>query len=294
MPLIASATCVSLSSWSQSVGVAAVVIAPRPPETSRVLRSKSCMLVEDAGPVEDALLLRARAVRERAVHATSSGAGPREDPRHVVGEAVGVARAARRPALAALRAVRRRSPTTATTGEVEPLAALGRLPRPRRRRAAPLRRSASSAAPRDRRPPSLRVIQQLTYARLCSCSITTPSAPGTCRSCALPARSICLFCVEPISTRIAERDAHHHVAGAADRVRDVAAVDEVDVRQLAGDEPRARRRRARDRVVDLAREVRRAARIADFRRRSRYRRRRRPGTRCCRSASGLPATPPRS
>ena len=71
-----SGTCVSLSSWLQSASVArGRDRAEAAGDVARVAL-EVVVLVEDAGPVEDALLLRAGAVRERAVLRRRSGAGP--------------------------------------------------------------------------------------------------------------------------------------------------------------------------------------------------------------------------
>src|SRR5262249_10600682 len=83
-------------------------------------------LVVDAGPVEHALLLGPGAVRERAVHRRRLARAGAEDPGDVVGQPVGVARAARRPTLAALAAVVLGLRPPPAAREVEPLAALDR------------------------------------------------------------------------------------------------------------------------------------------------------------------------
>ena len=70
-------------------------------------------LIEDRGRVEDALLLRARALRVRAVGRGGLARPSTKDPRDVVGKPIGMARAAGRPAFA--------RPATAT-GEEEALA----------------------------------------------------------------------------------------------------------------------------------------------------------------------------
>src|SRR5207302_7425255 len=83
-------------------------------------------LVEDAGVVEDAALLRAGAVRERAGHRDGLARTGGEGPGDVVGEPVGVAAAAARPAFAALGAVGAGVGPAAAAGEEEALAALHR------------------------------------------------------------------------------------------------------------------------------------------------------------------------
>src|SRR5262249_3727962 len=96
-------------------------------------------LVEDAGPVQDALLLRAGAVREGAVERRRLARSGGEDPGHIVGEAARVAAGAAVPGRVDLGrrcrvvvvAVAR---PAAAAGEEEAAAAIvGRLGRDRRK-----------------------------------------------------------------------------------------------------------------------------------------------------------------